>query len=122
MSTQKPAADRTTLTSVTLAGLPYVTLLGCAGIVATVVVGFEEPHRGVLSVSALLLAAAPLGMALHLAFTDELSPQDRRAWVTGLISLKDPGLFGAYFTSTRRRQATERLRAKRQGVESDAPC
>jgi hypothetical protein len=97
---------------VSLATLPCLTLLGCAGIVADIVLGFEEPHRGMLVVSALLLAGAPLGLALHLAFTDESSPEDKRAWIAGLAGLKDPGLLAAYFTSRERRQATERLRAK----------
>jgi hypothetical protein len=117
MSRTEPPVDGATAASVALACLPYLTLFGGAGIVATIILGFEEPHRGLLFVSALLLATAPLGMAVHLAFTDELSPEDRRAWLSGLISLRDPGLFGAYFTARRRREATERLRLKGNGEE-----
>ena len=119
MTVRVPATSRPTLTGVTLAALPYLTLLGCAGLVATIVLGFEQPHTRMLVVSALLLATAPLGVALHLIFTRELSREDKRAWLSGLASLKDPGLFGAYFTPAARRQATERLRTNARDGESN---
>lgn len=107
--TSEPTADRRTLTSVTLASLPYMTLLGCAGIVANVLLSFEEPHGGMLLISAVLLAAAPLGMALHLAFTDDITPEAKRKWVAALMSRRGPELFSAYFTSAARRRAAERF-------------
>jgi hypothetical protein len=119
--TIEPAADRPTLASVTLASLPYVTLLGCAGIVANIMLSFEEPHSEMLLISAVLLAAAPLGMALHLAFTDVLTPEEKRKWVAGLMSRRGPELFGAYFTSGARRRATERLSPQARRAESGQP-
>jgi hypothetical protein len=110
-------AGRPVFGSILLAGLPYLMLLGCVGVVASIVVAFEEPDTRMLLISGLFVVAAPVGMALHLAFTDELNPEDKRAWIAGLASFKDLGLFGAYFTPTRRRQATERLRARGQGAE-----
>ncbi len=107
--TRQPSADRPTLTSLTVASLPYVTLLGCAAIVANIALSFEEPHGEMLLVSALLLAAAPVGLILHLAFTDELTPDEKRKWVAGLMSRRGPELFGAYFNSVARRRATDRL-------------
>ena len=107
--TSEPTAGRPTLSSVTLASLPYVTLLGCGGIVANILLSFEEPHSDMLLISAVLLAAAPLGMALHLAFTEDLTPEAKRKWVAGLMSRRGPELFSAYFTSASRRRATERL-------------
>jgi hypothetical protein len=107
--TSEPAAGRPTLTSMMLASLPYMTLLGCAGIVANVMLSFEEPHDGMLLISAVLLASAPLGMALHLAFTDDLTLEQKRKWIAGLMGRNGPELFGAYFTSASRRRATERF-------------
>jgi hypothetical protein len=119
--TSEPAVDRPTLTSVTLASLPYVTLLGCAAIMANIVLSFEEPHADMLLISAVLLAAAPIGMALHLAFTHELTPEEKRKWISGLMSRKGPELFGAYFTSAARRRATELLPPQAAGAESGQP-
>jgi hypothetical protein len=106
--TSEPAADRPTLASLTVASLPYLTLLGCAGLVANVTLSFEEPHDGVLFVSALLLAAAPIGLVVHLAITDELTPDEKRNWVAGLMSRKGPKLFGAYWPCVGRRHAGDR--------------
>ena len=119
--TSEAATDRLTWTSVTLASLPYVTLLGCAGIVANVALSFEEPHSGMLLIAAVLLAAAPLGVALHLAFTDELTLDEKRRWIAGLMSRRGPELFGAYFTRGSRRRATEQLPAQARGVHSGQP-
>ena len=60
--TSEPVADRPTLASMTVASLPYLTLLGCAGIVANIALSFEEPHDEMLLLSALLLATAPVGL------------------------------------------------------------
>ncbi len=117
MSAKAPDRQPPTLANVSMAVLPYLALLGCAGLVWTVVLGFEEPYRRLLIVSAVLLAAAPLGMALHLSFTRELTRQEKRAWIVGILGLKNLGLLGAYFNPTRRRWATERMRAKAQPEE-----
>jgi len=106
------APSRQTVTNAILGRLPYLTLLGCAGITANTLLSFEEPHRGMLLISALLLASAPAGLALHLVFTDELTPDDRRNWVAGLMSRAGPSLFGAYFTPASRRRATKGLAAR----------
>ncbi len=117
--TKKLGPIRPTLAGAILATLPYLTLLGCAGVVTNIVIGFEEPHRRLFLVSAILFAAAPVGMALHLAFTGELSPKDKRAWIAALASFKEFDLFGAYFTARTRRQATERLRARARSLQPD---
>jgi hypothetical protein len=114
-------ADKLTLTSLTLASLPYLTLLGCAGIVANILLNFEEPHSGMLLISAILLVTAPVGMAIHLAFTDALTLDQKRKWIAGLMSRRGPELFGAYFTPASRRRATERLPAQVRGAQSGQP-
>ena len=100
--------------------LPYVTLLGCAGIAANVLLSFEEPHGGILFVSCLLMAAAPVGLTLHLVFTGELGSEDKRRWTRGLMKGSGWTLFTAYFTPSERRRATQQLKAQ-EGVESQTP-
>jgi hypothetical protein len=91
-----------------LATLPYVTLLGFGGLVVNVILSFEEPHGPMLLASGLLLFAAPVGVFLHLATTPELTPQERRLWLAGLMG-GSAALFAAYFNRTERRTATRRL-------------
>ena len=105
---QNPAV----LSSLVLATLPYVTLLGCAGVVVEIALSFEEPHGATLLTSALLVAAAPIGMALHLALTSELTADEKHKWVTGLMTRRGPGLFAAYFNQAARRHATEEIAAQ----------
>lgn len=107
----KRESPRPTLGSLTVAGLPGLTLLGCMGLLATFALSFEEPHGLMLLVSALLIGAAPVGLILHLALTHELTPDEKRRWVAGLVSRRGPELFGAYFGPGSRRRATDRLRA-----------
>jgi len=102
------------------AAMPYVTLLGCAGLAATAVLGFEEPNPRMLLVSGVLVAVAPAGLLLHLAFTGELSRADKRAWLAGLASFRDPGLLADYFDPETRAQATRRLHSRaRSPQEAD---
>lgn len=105
------------MTNQILSGLPYLTLLGCAGIVANVVLSFEEPHGGMLVVSGPVLAAAPIGMGLHLALTTELGPEHRRKWIAGLMSRRGPELFAAYFDSSTRHRATQQFASEAPGAE-----
>jgi hypothetical protein len=92
--------------------LPYLTLLGCGGLALAALFGFEEPDARWLVGSGVLLAAAPAGLVLHLAFTRELSRKDKRLWVANLVRLKEPGLVADYFTAKARANATQRLTAK----------
>lgn len=94
------------------ATLPYITLLGGAGLVLTVVFGFEDPDLRWLAGSGALLAVAPLGLLLHLAFTGDLSRRDKRLWLESFAGMKDPRLFPEYFTSRSRSLATRRLRTR----------
>jgi hypothetical protein len=104
-----------------VASLPYLALLGAAGLVANIALSFEEPHNEMLLLSALLLAAAPVGLVLHLAFTADLTPDEKRSWVAGLMGRRGPELFGAYFSSVSRRRATRALSAQRRGSSTNQP-
>jgi len=120
MAAKKPPARRAWLARTSATALPYLTLLGCAGLAATVLLGFEQPNARMLLVSGLLVAVAPVGLLLHLALTGELSRADKCAWLAGLASFKDPGLLAEYFDPETRARATERLHASaRSGQTMD---
>jgi len=86
--------------------LPYVSLLGFITLLPNVFFSFEEPHAGMLLVATLLLSAAPTGLLVHLAITRELTAQERRAWLAGLMSRRSARLFAAYFDASDRHRAT----------------
>lgn len=92
-----------------LASLPYVSLLGVSGIAVNLMLSFEEPQAAILLVSALLLAAAPAGMLLHLATTAGLAPREKRMWMSALAGGGAPRLFAAYFDAAKRRAMTRTL-------------
>ena len=92
-----------------VAFLPWVSLLGFLGLVPNLLLSFEEPHTAMLLVATLLLGAAPVGLLLHLATTRELTAQERRAWLIGLMSRKAARLFPAYFDANERCRATKQL-------------
>jgi len=87
--------------------LPYVSLLGFIGLVPNLVFSFEEPHTGMLLVATLLLSVAPVGLLVHLATTRELTAQERRVWLAGLMSRKAARFFAAYFNARERRRTTQ---------------
>ena len=92
-----------------LSMLPYTSLIGLAGLVATIALGFEEPHTGALVVSAILLASAPAGMLVHVASTTELTAAERRLWLRALAGRGGLRFAPAYFRAAERRRATETL-------------
>jgi hypothetical protein len=70
---------------------------------------FEEPHPALLLAAAVLVAAAPVGMLIHLAATPQLTSDEKRRWVIGLTSRHGPALFAAYFRAGGRCRATRML-------------
>jgi hypothetical protein len=92
-----------------LACLPYASLMGVAGLVANLVLSFEEPHGTMLLVGGVLIIAAPAGLVLHLWATSELTGDEKRLWLAGLASWRGPALFAAYFSGAQRGRATRRL-------------
>jgi hypothetical protein len=89
--------------------LPYLSLLGLALLVANIMLSFEEPHWAMLTVATLLVIAAPLGILIHLAVTSELTPADKRMWLSALGGRRAPSLFAAYFKASDRARATQML-------------
>jgi hypothetical protein len=92
-----------------LACLPYASLIGVAGLLANVALSFEEPHGTMLLVAGVLIIAAPVGLALHLWATSELTAGEKRQWIVGLASRRGPTLFAAYFSGVERGRATRSL-------------
>jgi hypothetical protein len=92
-----------------LAALPFVSMFGFAGLAANLVLGFEEAHASVLLGSGILIAAAPLGAALHIALANELSREEKQLWISGLLSHKGPALLTAYFNLVDRKRVTQTL-------------
>jgi hypothetical protein len=92
-----------------LSVLPYASLVGGGILVADVMLTFEEPHFPLLSLAAALIAAAPVGMLVHLFLASGLTSDQRRMWVAGLATRKGPALFAAYFKQSARQSATRAL-------------
>jgi hypothetical protein len=92
-----------------VATLPYVSLLGLGSLITNIMLSFEEPHAEMLFVSAALLPAAPLGMLVHLAVKQALTPNEKRMWITGLMSREGPTLFAEYFNASGRSRTTRKL-------------
>jgi hypothetical protein len=90
-------------------GLPFVTLVGLLGVAVMALLGFERPDTPMFVAATLLLLAAPVGLALHLSTTKELTAAEKRLWAIGLLSWRGPALFGAYFVRRERRNATKAL-------------
>ena len=94
----------------TLRGLPYVSLLGCIGAAANMLLSFEEPHRGMLLLSGVLTISAPLGLVSHLALTHDMTRDDKRRWARALFGASGARFFSAYFSARERDHATQLLR------------
>src|SRR6266436_1831477 len=90
--------ESTTFAEGAFASLPFATVVGMLAIVIMALLGFEEAYMPMLVVGAMLLLAAPLGLAIHLGVTKELTIKEKRLWVDGLLSWRGPALFPAYFT------------------------
>jgi hypothetical protein len=84
-----------------------LSLLGMAGLAATVVIGFEEPNAMMLWFSSVLLFAAPVALLVHLMVTKELSPQARRTWIREFTSARAGRALSAYLSSDDRGATAE---------------
>jgi hypothetical protein len=71
--------------------------------------GFEEPSNVLLLVSSILTLAAPVTVLIHLAVTNQLTPQEKRVWVRHLAGSRAPAAFAAYLTAHDRRAAAMKL-------------
>lgn len=86
-----------------------VSVFGIAGLVVTLLIGFETPHNGLLWFSAICLLAPPVGVFIHLTATHDLSRSQKRAWLQALIGKRAPWAFAEYLCSSDRRSFTDSL-------------
>jgi hypothetical protein len=84
---------------------------GIAGLVATGLMGFEEPGNMLLLLSSVLTLAAPAAVVVHLAVTGELTRHEKRFWMRHLAGSRAPSAFAAYLTAPDRRVAARKLAA-----------
>jgi hypothetical protein len=94
-----------------LAVLPSASLLGFLALAVNATLSFEEPHLEMLIASGLLLLVTPLGVALHLATTRELTRAEKRAWVVGLTGHRGIAFLSAYLEASDRRRALAQLKS-----------
>jgi hypothetical protein len=86
-----------------------VSILGFAGLVVTVGVGFEEPDHTLLVLSAVALAVPVVGAFVHLAFTRELDAQEKRAWLAELTGSRALWAWSTYLSCGDRREDARKL-------------
>ena len=105
-----PSMARPSFTNRALgAGCAISNLLGMAGLVLTATLAFEEPNTALLVFSAVLLFAAPVAVLLHLAFTRELSRQEKQIWIKHLTGSRAGWALSDYLTFPDRRATARRL-------------
>ena len=56
------------------------SVLGFAGLLLTILLGFEEPNRLLLWISCGLAVAAPIAVLIHLTCTPALTAERKRVW------------------------------------------
>jgi hypothetical protein len=72
-------------------------------------VGFEEPDPTLLLVSTVALLVPVFVIFVHLAFTRELSPEQRKAWLRELTGRHALWAWTRYLTCSDRREAVNRI-------------
>jgi hypothetical protein len=101
-----------------LSRLAVLSLFGLVGLLLTGILGFEEPADALLLVSFALVIAAPGAIGAHIAFTAELTPQDRRVWARELLSVR-AGVAVSEYLSSEDRSAAARRRAHEARARQD---
>ena len=76
-----------------------LSLLGLAGLVLTVVLGFETPNTRLLVVSGALMFATPLAVLWHFAATRTLTTAEKRMWVRDFTGAEAWSAMSEYLTS-----------------------
>jgi hypothetical protein len=86
-----------------------LSLFGFAGLILTLLLGFEEPNSTLLLVSTVLVFSTPAAVLVHLAATTELSAADKRIWIRELISPRAGSALSAYLISSDRSADADRF-------------
>jgi hypothetical protein len=102
-------AQVSNLAAAVLRALPLLSTLGLAGLVVTVLVGFEEPDDTLLHLSSVAVVLPVLAAFVHLGLTRELTGDEKRAWLRELTGRRAVWAWSSYLTCADRREAAERL-------------
>ena len=92
-----------------LSASTWLTWLGLAGVVANLVLSFESPHPEWLCGAGALACGAPFAMLWHLWVSDDLTAEQKRNWLAGLVRSGAASLFASYFGPESRAASTARL-------------
>jgi hypothetical protein len=97
----------------TLAAWTAPSLAGLTFFCLTVLLGFEEPNAWLLLIAASLALVAPVVVLAHLAFTRELSREEKRMWVRELTGVSAAPALADYLRASDHRTAlAQRLRER----------
>src|SRR5688572_3975192 len=85
-----------------------LSLLGLAGLVLTLVLGFETPNTALLVTSGTLIFATPLAELWHFAATRTLTTAEKRTWIREFIGAETWSAMSEYMTSPDLRASARR--------------
>ena len=90
-----------------------LSLLGLAGLVLTLLAGFETPNTILLALSGSLTFAAPLSALWHLVATRTLTTTEKRIWARELTGDEAFSAFAEYMRSPDLRASAADAAARR---------
>jgi hypothetical protein len=95
-----------------------LSLVGLAGLLLTLLFGFEEPNAILLWPCSATALAAPVVVVIHLAYTETLAADKKRAWWTSFAGANVFSAVSEYLSSpdlaaSAERRAIERERRSR---------
>ena len=79
--------------------LAVLTMAGIAGLVVTLMLGFEEPHTPMLWVSGAMMLAAPIAALVHLGVTRGLTNDEKLIWLKEFRSSEVLSALSEYLSS-----------------------
>ncbi len=77
-----------------------LSIIGFAGLVVTILLGFEEPNSLLLRTFSAMLLAAPMAVLVHLTCTRSLTPERKRIWWKEFASAEIWSAFSEYLLSS----------------------
>lgn len=78
---------------------PVLTMLGVAGILVTLMLGFEEPNDFMLGTSSVLVFTGPVATVLHVLVAQDLDKSERRELLRYLFSRRASDALSVYLAS-----------------------
>jgi hypothetical protein len=94
-----------------------LSLLGFAGLVLSLVLGFETPNTMLLATSGAFTCVAPMAVLWHVAVTRTLTTAEKRMWMREFTGAEALSAISEYMTSPDLRASVER-RAEDAAIEA----